>query len=95
MLGLQVVGPVLHQDLLSHLVDLLPAAGKCLEHASGGVRVGAARCLGALGLAHTAALMPSIVALILPMLAGQPTPVVHVGSALVHAVVHQNVIPIL
>lgn len=70
---LAVLAPAVHPGLAPQLEQLLPLVGLCLQHANAAVKLAAARCIAALAEAHTVALMPPILRLLAPLLAGEPS----------------------
>jgi hypothetical protein len=68
---LAVLAPAVHPGLAPQLEQLLPLVGLCLQHANAAAKLAAARCIAALAEAHTVALMPPILRLLGPLLAGE------------------------
>jgi hypothetical protein len=67
---LKVVGPEMHPDLLPHLLALLPLVGLCSQHPNAALKLAAACCFAALAAAHTQPVMPYLLRLLTPLMAG-------------------------
>lgn len=67
---LAVLAPAAHSELAPALEGLVPLVGLCLQHSSAALKLAAARCVAALAAAHTTALVPPLLRLLAPMLAG-------------------------
>lgn len=68
---LGVLAPAVHPALAPQLGALLPRVALCLQHANAALKLAAARCIAALVRAHTEELMPAVLRLLAPLLAGE------------------------
>ncbi len=67
---LGVVGPAVHADLLPHVLALLPLISLCSQHPNAALKLAAACCFAALAAAHTRPVMPHLLRLLTPLMAG-------------------------
>lgn len=71
---LGVLAPAVHVELAPQLAALLPLVVACLQRSNTALKLAAARCVAALAVAHTAALMPHTLRLMAPLLTGKLLP---------------------